>query len=212
MIVAIANQKGGTGKTTVATNLALATAAVKRPTALIDADEQGTTATFFGGSKYLNIYSAGEDVRTMARNLDEEFIFIDSPPSVSTIPKLAMAVADLVVIPTQPSPFDIAASSGTVDIYNAMVESLGWAPLCYFLLNRVKPGTTFGKESAEYIRKTYELPVLETRLHDYELYKQAPLAGKSVMEFSKNHKAAREMANLVIEMNRIYRRARRLGV
>jgi len=185
MIVALANQKGGTGKTTVAANLALATAAVKRRTALIDADVQGTTATFFGESEYLNIYRAGEDVGTITRNLDEEFIFIDSPPSVSTIPKLIMGVADLVVIPTQPSPFDIAASSGTVDIYNAMIESQGWAPVCYFLLNRVKPGTTFGKESAEYIRKTYELPVLETRLHDYELYKQAPLAGKSVMEYSK---------------------------
>ena len=209
MIIVIASQKGGTGKTTVAVNIALATAAIKKPTALIDADEQGTTSTFYENTDYLKIYQAGEDVRTLAGKLQENVIIIDTPPNVSTIPQLAMAAADLVIIPTQASPYDIAASAGTVDIRNRLSESLGWAPPCYFLLNRIKHGTTLGKESAAYLTDTYAIPVLKTRLHDYELYRQAPLAGRSVMEHNAKHKAAREMANLVIEINRICKKTRK---
>lgn len=211
MIIAITNQKGGVGKSTIAANLALATATMKRPTALIDADRQESASTFYKEAEYLTVYQAGEDVRSLADGLKDDFIFIDSPPSVADIPRLAMAAADIVVIPVQPSPLDIHASGRTVEIYNSLAESLGWAPFCYFLLNRIKPGTTLGKEAADYLRSTYELPVLETRLHDYELYKQAPLAGKSVLQLNRRHKAAREMADLVIEMNKIYRKARRLS-
>jgi len=206
MIVAIVNQKGGVGKTTLAVNLALCTAGVKRHTALVDADEQGTALDFYKGheTEYFHLYPAGKDVRAVAKGLKEPFVFIDTPPHAADIMKLAILAADIVIIPTRARPYDLAASGKTVEIYHTIQQKTGWAPACYFLLNMVKD-TILCREAPGYIAEHFKLPVLKTQLHDYEVYGQAPLAGQSVPQYAPKHKAAREIAELIIEMTRIYK-------
>ena len=101
-------------------------------------------------------------------------------------------------------PFDLHSSEKVVEILREIEEKYGHTP-CYFLLNRVKPRTILSRETSDYISKTFELPTLKNHLHDYELYKQAPLAGESVLLHAPRHKAAKEMKKLIKELNKIYK-------
>ena len=208
MIVAIVNQKGGTGKTTVAVNLAFGTADAKISTALVDADTQGSCLHFYEDfqTKYLKIYSGGDDVRETVRKLQEHhrFVFIDTAPHDNDAMYLAMVTADLIIIPTRPRPYDLHSSAKVVGILREIETAYGYTP-CYFLLNQVKHNTILSRETLEYVTSNFELPILKTQLHDYEVYGQAPLAGKSVFLYAKRHKAAAELKMLIIEMNNIYK-------
>jgi len=59
-----------------------------------------------------------------------------------------------------------------------------------FLLNQVKYDTTLGRETLDYIKHNFKLPVLKTQIHDYEVYGRAPLFGKSVFLYTPKPKAA----------------------
>lgn len=208
MIVAIVNQKGGTGKTTIAVNLAFGTANAKYPTALVDADSQETCLHFYGDQdiKNLTVCSAGDDVRETVRKLnkDHRFVFIDTAPHDNDSMYLAMVTADLIIIPTRPRPFDLHSSEKVVEMLRSIENDYGYTP-CYFLLNQVKHGTILGRETLDYIKQNFELPVLKTQIHDYEVYGQAPLSGKSVFLYAPKHKASKELKSLLREMNKIYK-------
>ncbi|AGF80097.1 ATPase involved in chromosome partitioning (plasmid) [Desulfocapsa sulfexigens DSM 10523] len=208
MIVAIVNQKGGTGKTTIAVNLAFGTANAKYPTALVDADTQATCLHFYGNQdiENLTVCSAGDDVRETVQQLskDHRFVFIDTAPHDNDSMYLAMVTADLIIIPTRPRPFDLHSSEKVVEMLRSIENEYGYTP-CYFLLNQVKHGTILGRETLDYIQHNFELPVLKTQIHDYEIYGQAPLSGQSVFLYAPKHKAAQELRNLLREMNKIYK-------
>jgi chromosome partitioning protein len=207
MIVAIVNQKGGVGKTNLVVNLAFGTAGAGHKTALVDTDDQATALTFHKSheSNHLHLYAAGSDVRQFVKELRENFVFIDTPPHSADIMKLAMMAADLIIIPTRASPYDLHASHNTVKIYRLIEEKIGIAPPCYFLLNLIKGGTLLSKEAPGYIAEHFKLPILKTRLHDYEAFRQAPLAGQSVIQSAPKSKAAAEIRGLLAEMKKIYK-------
>ena len=153
MIVAIVNQKGGTGKTTIAVNLAFGTANAKYSTALVDADSQETCLYFYGDQdiKNLTVCAAGDDVRETVKKLtkDHRFVFIDTAPHDNDSMYLAMVTADLIIIPTRPRPFDLHSSEKVVEMLRSIENDYGYTP-CYFLLNQVKHGTILGRETLDY--------------------------------------------------------------
>ena len=203
MIITIGNQKGGCGKSTVAMNLALGTAALKFTTALIDADIQKSCIETLRGHTpdYLTLYEAGEGVHRLARSLEEQFVFIDTPPHSNTIMYQAMAVADLVIIPLQPSPLDIRSARRTVAVCREIESKLGKKVRCCFLLNKINPRTTLGREVAGHLEEMYHLPILASRLQNRILYQQALIYGQSVLAYGKNHPAAREVGDLLVEVH-----------
>ena len=127
-IITIAQQKGGAGKTTMAAHLAVAWAASgRRKVAIIDTDPQGSLtqwhnvrATRLGaGETNLTFASiSGWRVRSEIDRLrhTHDLIVIDSPPHTDAEARTAIRAADLVVIPLQPSPMDVWATSATIQI------------------------------------------------------------------------------------------------
>jgi chromosome partitioning protein len=208
MIITLTNQKGGCGKSTVAINLALGTAALNYKTALIDADEQKSCIDTLQDhpKSNLSIYEAGTDVEELVAKLKDEFhfIFIDTPPHSHHIMYQAMAVSDFIIIPLQASPLDIRSAKRTIDACEKVQKKVGHIIPCYFLLNRVNPRTKLSKEIGAYIRELYTVPLLQSRLHNRVAYAQSLMHGKSVIEHSRSSDAALEVTNLLKEVHRIF--------
>lgn len=122
-VVAVAQQKGGSGKSTVAANLAAVLAAGGRRVALLDTDPQGSVARWHQERKrrsdgFAPLFfdnPSGWRVPTALDRLrrDHDVIVLDTPPHAGTDAKVAIRAADLVLMPVQPSPADLWASEGT---------------------------------------------------------------------------------------------------
>src|SRR5216117_3731823 len=119
MIIAVLNQKGGVGKTTIATHFAGAFASDGCSVVMIDADPQGSALDWSQRRKqatYPRLFGViGLPRETLhleapeiARNKD--FVIIDGPPRVAARARSALLAADIVLIPIQPSPYDVWAS------------------------------------------------------------------------------------------------------
>jgi chromosome partitioning protein len=146
LVVTIAQQKGGAGKTTLAAHLALAWA-VRLRVAVIDIDPQGSLAAWFrlrrerlgDGAASLEVQALGgwrvaAEVERQRR--DHDIVLIDSAPHAETEARLAVRAASLVLIPVQPSPMDVWATRATLDL--AKAERVG----ALLVLNRVPPRAT----------------------------------------------------------------------
>ncbi|MES2984912.1 MAG: ParA family partition ATPase [Pseudomonadota bacterium] len=127
-IITIAQQKGGAGKTTMAAHLAVAWAASgKRKVAIVDIDPQGSLTQWYKvraarlGEEDTNLTFAAISGWRVRSELDRlkhthDLIVIDSPPHTDAEARTAIRAADLVVIPLQPSPMDVWATSATIAI------------------------------------------------------------------------------------------------
>lgn len=121
----IANQKGGVGKTTIAGHLAvMAESAGRGPVVLIDTDPQGSLSVWWNERKAQTPAFSRASITSLPASLAEleatgaRLVIIDTPPAVTDTIRAVLAVADLVLIPTRPSPHDLRAVGATV----ALVE------------------------------------------------------------------------------------------
>src|SRR4051794_11146084 len=122
VVITVAQQKGGTGKTTLAANLGAALAATRRG-ALLDIDPQHSLTRWnalrpAGAAKLSFSDVSGWRVRGELDRLtvSHDVVVIDSPPQIDTDARLAIRVADVVLVPVQPSPPDIWAAEGTLQL------------------------------------------------------------------------------------------------
>ncbi|MEZ5790635.1 MAG: ParA family partition ATPase [Nitratireductor sp.] len=126
-IITIAQQKGGSGKTTLAANLALAFAASGKPTAILDTDPQGSLGRWFMsraermgdngpglGFRTASAWGARYEARELLKTHD--YVVIDTPPKMGVDGRPAIEAADLVIIPVTPSPIDIWATEPTIEM------------------------------------------------------------------------------------------------
>jgi chromosome partitioning protein len=125
VVITVAQQKGGAGKTTLAANLASAMAATCRVAAL-DIDPQGSLARWNALRQardpaparltFSNVagWRISAELERLKRTHD--LVVVDSPPQIDTDAKLAVRGADLVLVPVQPSPPDIWAAAGTLKL------------------------------------------------------------------------------------------------
>ena len=204
MIIAILNQKGGVGKTTLSVNLAAGLALTGKRTLLVDADPQGSAmdwqAARTGESLFPVVGIAKPTLHKDLPGLAEsyEHIVIDGPPRDKDLAKSAIMAADCVLIPIQPSPYDVWAAEEIIKLIQETAlfkEKLK----ALFVINRKIGNTAIGRDVAGAL-KDYPFPLAATTIGQRVVFAESAATGLSVLEAEPKGAAAREIRSLVQEL------------
>ena len=205
-VIAVLNQKGGSGKTTIAINLAHALQLQKKKVLIVDADPQGT-ARDWSESRTTGICPVvGLDRESLARDLPAitesyDWVVIDGPPQLAGISAAAVKVADAVLIPVQPSPYDIWSCADLVDILDARRTVTDGLPHAAFIVSRAITNTKLSNEVSEALEE-YGLPVLKARTTQRVAYPTTASTGGTVFDDPAGQ-AAREIEEIRDEVEAI---------
>lgn len=210
MIVALLNQKGGVGKTTLALHLAGDWARRGARITVIDADPQGSALDWseqrareglprlFGtvGLARDTLHHEAPELARSARH-----VVIDGPPRVAGLMRSALLAADLVLIPVQPSAFD---GWGSAEILRLIEEAQFFRPqiTVRFVLNRCATRTVIARETAEAL-VDQDPSVLRTTIGQRVVFAAAAQLGRLAFEIDVHSQAAQEVADLAAEAGRL---------
>jgi chromosome partitioning protein len=191
MIITVGGIKGGSGKTTVATNLVVIRASECTDVLLIDADDQETASDFTvlrtergeNGSTYTSIKLAGAAVRTQTLRLAEKYrdIIIDTGGRDTSSQRAALSVSDVLLVPFVPRSFDI----WTLEKVGALITEMQPANpklKAYTFLNRADPRGQDNDEAAQVLKDTESLSYTNIVLGSRKAFSNAAAQGLAVTE------------------------------
>lgn len=203
-IIAILNQKGGVGKTTLSVNLAMGLQQGEGKTLLVDADPQGSARDWhaIGNGELLTVIgldrpTLDKDIKALKNNYD--WIVIDGPPKLADMTIAAIRCADVVLIPIQPSPYDIWATEDTIDLIKARQQIADGQPKTALLISRQITNTKLGREVRDALND-YEVPIFTAATFQRVLYAETAAKGRTVFDAAPNSEAALEMRKIVEEL------------
>ncbi|MBU1059082.1 MAG: AAA family ATPase [Proteobacteria bacterium] len=206
MIIAFLNQKGGTGKTTLSINVAHALSVKKKnnKVLLVDADPQGSARDWAAAREGKPLFPViGLDRAVLHKELpgmvpDYDHIIIDGPPRVSELARSAIMAADLVVVPIQPSPYDVWAADEIIKLIKEAAVFKG-SIKCTFVVNRKIVNTAIGRDVNDAL-VDYEFPTAKTAIHQRVIFAESAAPGSTVIEMDNNGQAAKEIKKLANEL------------
>jgi chromosome partitioning protein len=191
----LASQKGGVGKTTIAGHLAVMAESVGAgPVALIDTDPQGSLSSWWNERKAQTPVFASVDIANLAAHLQQlkqagiKLAIIDTPPAVTETIRKVLAVADLVLIPTRPSPHDLRAVGSTV----ALVEAVGKSMV--FVINGAAQRAKITGEAA--IALSQHGKVAPVTLYQRTDFAASMIDGRTAQEIDPASKSSGEITEL----------------
>lgn len=207
MILALLNQKGGVGKTTLALAVAGEWAMQGRRVILIDADPQGSALDWSemrareGLPRLFSVIGLARDTlhrEAPALARDADLVVIDGPPRVAGLMRSALLATDMVLIPVQPSPFDGWASAEMLALIS---EARIYRPelVARFVLNRCGARTVLARDTAETLAD-HDPPALASRIGQRIAFAAAAQSGRIVRELDHESVAAREISALAAEV------------
>jgi len=206
-IIAVVNQKGGAGKTTLALNLAGALAESGSRVLLIDADPQQTAQDWAAvRDKPPPFQVLGLSKPVLHRDLpgiaaDYDHVVIDGAPRNYEVARSAIAAADLVLIPVQPSGADFWASRETVKLVKE-AHAFKETQKSVFLVSRRVGRSALGRDIAEALAE-FELPILRCGTSQRVIYAEALTAGLTVIESQPRGPAAEEIRAILAEIREL---------
>ncbi|TXL14094.1 peptide transporter [Methylococcaceae bacterium HT3] len=208
-IIAILNQKGGAGKTTLSTNIARSLQLDECEVLLVDSDPQGSArdwnAAGAGDGDGALVPVIGLDRSTLAKDIQsvkggKDFIIIDGAPQIAELAVAAIKCSDLILIPVQPSPYDVWACDDLVDVIKARQEVTDGKPLAVFIISRAIKNTNLSKEVGEAL-EGYGLPVFKTFTSQKVIYAKSAATGSTVLDFKNgNNSAEKEIISIKNEI------------
>ncbi|HHT9129961.1 MAG TPA: ParA family partition ATPase [Candidatus Brocadiaceae bacterium] len=203
-VIAVLNQKGGVGKTTIATNLAHGLNLMDIPTLLVDGDPQGSARDWHEANGASLVPCVGLDRETLPEDLKSvrngyEVIVIDGAPQIAKLSAAAIRIADLVLIPVQPSPYDVWATADLVELIKCKQTLTNGFPKAVFILSRVIKNTNLGRDVIGALNE-YGFPILTGKTTQYVSYAQSASRGESVFCHPVSLPAEREFSLIINEL------------
>ena len=201
-VIAVLNQKGGSGKTTIASNLAVALHRRGHRVVIVDADSsQGTVSEWASRDESAPTVLASHEP-ALHKNIPAledafDFVVIDGAPHVEDMARSAIMAADLVLIPVRPSAADIWSAEDIVDLVQARREVTG-APQAAFVVSQQVLRSNLA-DSVNEALAAFDEPVLEARTSSRVAYAEALGAGLSVLDLD-DAKAVQEIETLTDEV------------
>lgn len=196
--VAFCTQKGGTGKTTIATALAVAAHKIGQKSALLDLDPQTNAVDWFDRREGDGPDVASIQPGSIRRSLDAyrgigmDWVFIDTPGKMDSASTEAAKHADIVLIPTQAQIFAV----NTLEPLKRLLDMAG-SPPAFVILNQVHPNAGGrAAEDAALIAERFNVSVAPIHLSRLKTYEDAPATGQAPQELEPSGRAANEVAAL----------------
>src|SRR6201991_60836 len=194
-VLAMASQKGGSGKTTLSGHLAVqAELSGAGPVCLIDIDPQGSLADWWNEREADMPAFAQTTVARLASDLEVlrqqgfRLAVGDTPPAITMAIQSVIAVAELIVIPTRPSPHDLRAAGATVDLCDRAGRPL------IFVVNAATPKAKITYEAA--VALSQHGAVAPVTLHHRTDFAASMIDGRTVMEIDPNGRSSKEVQEL----------------
>jgi chromosome partitioning protein len=212
-VIAVANQKGGSGKTTLSMQLGGSLAKRGYKILIVDADKQATATRWATADEkktfpctVIGLSAADSRVhREVQKFIDDyDFIIIDCPPSAdSKIPRSALLIADLVLTPIIPSPLDLWSAVGIREVIeDASVTNEDM--IARLVINQCQPNLNLTRDIMDILQE-FRIPILKTKLGQRTVYRQSAVYGSIVHDFgTKAEPAIKEVESLTDEVLSIF--------
>ncbi len=211
MILSVLNLKGGVGKTTISTNLAISFALRGTKVCLVDTDIQQKSAADWhekrpeGAEPTVNVFSTSKpgQIDSGVRELSKMYdvVIVDGTPQAGEITDRAILVSDVVVIPLEPSIYSLDSFHNFHENLRYLIgkrQMVGDRLEVRILINKVIQGTTVSREIVEALAD-YGVPILESKLINRTAYARSAAEGRGVAEWT-DELAKAEMARLTDEL------------